>query len=83
MELSEIVEVNKTNSFGANFLLEHGYKLLHMDIESESRYHPEPPDHKGARMYYVQRSLRFVVGRTADVAHADIPRRQYPASVDE
>ncbi len=62
-----IVEVQTLTWRRVNRWLGAGYRLLSVDAVTTSGQHPQDPPGSNAGGYFVRRSLRFVVGRTADV----------------
>lgn len=67
--LTDIIEVQTTNAPTANKYLNNGYLLLGIYPISTQRQ-----DNSGNS--YVQQGVSFVVGRTDDVKHYDLPPGQ-------
>jgi hypothetical protein len=67
-----IVEIEKTwGVWTTNFFLNNGYHLLGIITESYAEQKPEPD-----RQYFIRRRIVYVMGRTADVARVERPKRQ-------
>ncbi len=62
-----IVEVQGLSPSRVNQWLEAGYRLLAIETVSTSGRHPVESSGANAGQYFVRRSVRYVVGRTADV----------------
>jgi hypothetical protein len=70
MEREDVVELVEARLYRANLYLEHGYKLLSVLSTSE--------EDRGRLTgnAFVRRGIKYVLGRTADVAHYDAPNWQ-------
>lgn len=77
-----IVELQLVSTRRANRYLEGGYRLLSIESVSGSGRHPVGSSGSNAGAYFVRRMVRYVVGRTADVAAMswDLPEETPPAS---
>ena len=60
-----IVEVAKTNTFGANIALAAGWRLLDVVPECEARLGRKSPGVVGGGNFWVEKWTAYVVGRTA------------------
>ena len=79
-ELGDIVEVVKTNTNGANILLDAGYRLLDVQTATEgilNRYGRI----KANNNFWVERYTEYVLGRPRDVAHVEPPRRHHAGRI--
>ena len=73
-----IVEIDEAHGGIVNRWLEAGYRLLAIESESRSAKHPGP-----AGQFYVRRQTKYIVGRSADVAHFDLaPRESQPEAAE-
>lgn len=63
-----IVEVQALSPARINRWLAGGYQLLEIVVTNTSGRHPTESSGANAGAYFVRRSIRYVVGRTADVA---------------
>ncbi len=63
-----IVEVQGLSPGRVNKWLAGGYQLLAVEVIATSGRHPVESSGTNAGAYFVRRALRYVVGRTADVA---------------
>lgn len=79
-ELTDIVEVVKTNTSGANKLLKAGYRLLEVGTEQvaiAARNGEVTP----GRNFWVDRYISYVLGRPADVEHVEPPKAHREGAV--
>jgi hypothetical protein len=77
-----IVEVQALSPGKVNKWLAGGYQLLSIEVINNSGRHPVESSGPNAGAYFVRRTIRYVVGRTADVV--EIPWERFDeASKDE
>ncbi len=62
-----IVEVQGLSPARVNEWLKGGYQLLSIEVTNSSGRHPVESSGPNAGAWFVRRSIRYVVGRTADV----------------
>lgn len=72
-DLSDIVEVVKTNTHGANLLLQAGYRLLEVSSEQVGIMAGSGMVTNG-RNFWVDRYISYVLGRPAGVAPVVPPK---------
>lgn len=75
-EYAGIVEIKELR--GGEFVnqyLDAGYVLLRIEGVAGSARHPTTPPGNMAGSYFVWRFLRYIVGRTAEVTHFELPPR--------
>lgn len=83
-----IVEVQALSPGRVNKWLAGGYQLLSIETVTTSGRHPVESSGAGAGAYFVRRALRYVVGRTADVAEIpwqfndEVPQDQVKKDMD-
>jgi hypothetical protein len=74
MELQDIVEVAEARRIKANLYLEHGYRLLAImgtSEEDKGRLTGQP---------FIRRGIKYVLGRSPDVAHYEAPDWRPPVA---
>ncbi len=76
-----IVEVQGLPPSRVNRWLEGGYTLLSIEIIAATGRHPVDSPGANAGAYFVRRSIRYVVGRTAEVTAIpwEMPAEEAPA----
>lgn len=72
-DLSDIVEVVKTNTHGANLLLQAGYRLLEVSSEQVGIMARNGGVTNG-RNFWVDRYISYVLGRPAGIAPVVPPK---------
>jgi hypothetical protein len=77
-----IVEVQALSPARVNKWLAGGYQLLEIEMVSHTGRHPVESSSQNAGAYFVRRSIRYVVGRTADVTEIpwEMPKEEAPTT---